>query len=443
MSKLPRCIPALGAVFFASLALAACGGGIPGNAVVQVGGNPITKATFEHWLSVAAASSATATPGKTAPKPVVPDPPNFTNCIAHLEATAPKPTKGQSKPTSAQLKSQCEQQYTALKQEVLGFLISANWVIKEAEERGIKVSDAEVKKQFNQIKDQQFPKEADFQKFLASSGYTVSDLLLRVKLNSLSSKIQQKVSKEAGKKLPAKAEIEKYYEEHKSQFGSPEKRNVKIILTKTEAQAEQAKKEIESGKSFASVAKRVSIDPTSKAKGGEITGVVKGQEEKALDEAVFKAQLNVLGGPIKTPFGYYIYEVKSTTPGNQQTLAQAQSSIKQQLTAEKQQAALAEVRQGIPQEVGRSSTECRTGYVVMDCKGYKAPKTTSSTTGRARRSRRRPRRHRPPRRPPPQRPAPLNSPTPVVPVKRTRTVKHTRRVLLRAFASGPGDGPRG
>ena len=64
--------------FLCLVGLAACGGGgIPGNAVVQVGGNPITKATFEHWLSVAAASSSTTAPGQTAPKPVVPDPPEL------------------------------------------------------------------------------------------------------------------------------------------------------------------------------------------------------------------------------------------------------------------------------------------------------------------------------------------------------------------------------
>lgn len=38
-----------------------------------------------------------------------------------------------------------------------------------------------------------------------------------------------------------------------------------IVLTKTQAQAEKAKKEIEAGKSFSSVAKAVSIDPISKA----------------------------------------------------------------------------------------------------------------------------------------------------------------------------------
>jgi foldase protein PrsA len=377
VSKLTGQVTALCAIFVTALTLTACGGGgVPGNAVVSVNGTPITNSTFNHWMMVAAGSSAAAAPGKTAPKAVVPDPPTYTACIAHLEATAPKPAKGQSKPTPATLKTQCEQQYTALKQQVLGFLISANWVIGEAGEQGIKVSDKEVQKQFNQIKSQQFPKEADFQKFLASSGQTISDLLLRVKLDMLSSKIQQKVSKNAGKK-PSQKEVTAYYEEHKSQYGQPEKRNILIILTKTQAQAEKAKKEVESGKSFASVAKSVSIDPVSKAAGGSLPGVVKGQEEKALDEAVFSAKLNVLGGPIKTPFGYYIYEVKKTIPASQQTLAQVQSAIQQQITAQSQQKSLSEFVKNFRKK-WTARTECRSEYSVQDCKSYKAPPTTST-----------------------------------------------------------------
>jgi foldase protein PrsA len=351
--------------------LAACGG-IPGNAVVSVDGKAITKSTFDHWLAIAASSSSPAA-GKSAPKPVVPDPPSYRNCVAHLQATAPKPAKGQPKPTEATLRAQCEQQYTALKQEVLGFLISANWVLGEAGEQGVKVSDSEVTKQFNTIKSQQFPKEADFQKFLANTGQTVSDLLLRVKLNLLSSKIQQKITKKAGKK-PTQKEISAYYEQHKQQFGQPERRNLLIILTKTQAQAEKAKQEVKSGKGFASVAKKSSIDPVSKASGGTLNGVAKGQEEKALDEAIFKAKPNVLSGPVKTPFGYYIFEVKKALPASQQTLAQVQSSIQQQLTAQNQQKALtAFVKDFRKKWTGR--TECRSEYMVADCKGYKAPKT--------------------------------------------------------------------
>jgi Parvulin-like peptidyl-prolyl isomerase len=377
VSKLSGQIAALGAVFITAVTLTACGGGIPGDAVVSVNGNAISNATFNHWMGVAANSSSAsaAAAGKTATFMPVPDPPTYKACIAHLEATAPKPAKGQAKPTPATLKTQCEQQYTALKQQVLGYLISANWVIGEASDQGIKVTDKEVTKQFNQIKSQQFPKEADFQKFLASTGYTVSDVLLRVKLDLLSRKVQQKVSKDAGKK-PSQQEIAAYYQQHKSQYGQPERRNILIILTKTLAQAEAAKKEVESGKSFASVAKKSSIDPVSKAAGGSLPGVVKGQEEKALDEAVFKAQLNVLGGPIKTPFGYYIYEVKKTLPASQQALSKVQSSIQQQITAQKSQKALSEFVKNFRKK-WTARTECRSQYLVQDCKGYKAPKTSA------------------------------------------------------------------
>jgi foldase protein PrsA len=370
LKKLTRSISALGAVFFAAVGLSACGG-IPGDAVVQVGGTPITNATFAHWMSIAAASSA-ASSGATGAKPVVPDPPNFAACIAHLEATQPKPTKGQTAPTKEALKSQCALQYKALQQEVLGYLISAQWVIGEAADLGIHVSDKEVKKRFEQIRSSQFPKQAEFEKFLATSGQTTSDLLLRVKLSLLSSKIQQKIAK--SKSNITQAQITKYYNENQQRFAVPEHRNVGIILAKTEGQALAAKREIQSGKSFATVAKTASIDPVSKANGGLLTEVVKGQEERALDSAIFSASPHVLSGPVKTPFGYYVFEVKSTAPASKQTLAQAQASIRQQLVATGQQAALTKfVKEFKTKWTGR--TECRAGYMVMDCKGYKAPKT--------------------------------------------------------------------
>jgi foldase protein PrsA len=362
---------ALGAVLFALVGLAACGG-LPGDAVVSVDGKSITKDTFNHWMGVAAASSATT----SGSKPVIPEPPKYTACIASAKAAA-KPAKGQSAPTEAALKSQCEQQYKSLQQEVLGFLISSNWVLGEASSLGVKISDKEVKKNFEKIKDQQFPKAAEFEKFLKTSGQTVSDLLLRVKLNLLSSKIQQKVVKEKSK--VTKAQIAKYFKENPKRFEVAEKRNLLIILTKTEAQAKKAKQEVESGKSFESVAKSVSIDPTSKANGGKLTGVVKGQEEKALDTAIFAAKKNVLSGPVKTPFGYYIYEVTAITPGSQQTLKQAEASIKSQLTATQQQKALSTFVKEFKKK-WMAKTECRSGYKIADCKGYKAPKTKSTSS---------------------------------------------------------------
>ena len=265
---------------------------------------------------------------------------------------------------------------------MLGFLISSQWVLGEADSLGVHVSDKEVRKRFAQIREQQFPKPEEFEKFLANSGQTVSDLLLRVKLNLLSSKIQQKIVKQ--KANVTQAQVSKYYNEHKQRFEVPEKRNVNIILTKTEAAANKAKAEVSSGKSFATVAKSVSIDPLSKTRGGNLPEVVKGQEEQALSEAIFAAKTNVLSGPVKTPFGYYVFEVKGTSPGSVQPLSQAQASVRSQLVATQQQAALSSFVKNFKKK-WTAKTECRASYagtplaaVVMDCKQYKAPKTGPS-----------------------------------------------------------------
>jgi foldase protein PrsA len=374
-----RSLAALGAVFFSVAGIAACGSsGIPSDAVVQVNGQPISKTTLTHWLGIAASASAASTAGQTT-KPAIPEPPAYTACIAHLKAIEPKPAKGQQAKTPVALKTECEQQYKELTQQVLGYLISLDWVFGAAEERGVHVSDAEVVKHFNSLKKESFKTEAAFQSFLAKTGETLSDLLLRVKYSMLSTKLQESITK--AHKNVSEAEVAKYYSEHKSQYGQPERRDLRVVLTKAEADAKQAKSEIESGKSFASVAKSKSIDPTSKNTGGELPGVVKGEEQKALSEAVFAAKQGVLTGPVKTPFGYYVFEVKATHPASQQALTQVKTTIKQQLSSQGSQKALEKFGKDL-QKTWQAKTECRSEYVavVKDCKGYKAPKTPAGTT---------------------------------------------------------------
>ena len=55
------------------------------------------------------------------------------------------------------------------------------------------------------------------------------------------------------------------------------------------------------------VAKKYSIDDTSKAAGGKLPAQAKGTLDKELDDAVFSAKKNELVGPIKTQYGYYVF----------------------------------------------------------------------------------------------------------------------------------------
>jgi len=360
---------ALCAFFVPAAIVAGCGeGGIPGNAVAEVDGTPIERQDFEHWMTVAAKSSGQ-------PDAAVPKPPDYTECIAQAKKTAAKPAKGQPKQTDADFKKQCEQQYNQLRDQVLGLLISFEWIQREAEEQGVKVTDEEVRKSFEEQKKQSFPKDADYEKFLKTSGQTNEDVLMRVRLDQLSNKIREKVTK--GKDKVTDAQIQQYYDKNKNQFAQPERRDLSIVLTKTKAKAEDAKAALQNGQPFKKVAKKYSIDDASKAQGGKLPAVAKGQQEKAFDTAIFGADKGKITGPVKTQFGFYVFKVDKINAASQQTLEQAKATIKQVLSSQNQQKALDAFVKDFRKK-WKEKTECREGYVTQDCKN--APKPTPTPT---------------------------------------------------------------
>jgi foldase protein PrsA len=367
MTKAVRILLALCALAATAAVVAGCGG-VPGNAVATVDGNSIDKSDFTHWLNVAAKSSGQA-------NATVPDPPDYTNCVAQKRKTTPKPAKGQPKTTDAQLKAQCKKEYDQLRDQTVGLLVSYKWIEGEAEEQGVKVTDAEVKKSFDTQKKQNFPKEADYQKFLKQYGQTQDDILLRVKLDLLSQKIRDKVIK--GKDKVSDAQIQSFYEKNKSRFSQPETRDLLVVLTKTEAKAKAAKAAIQSGQAWNAVAKKYSIDDASKAQGGKLAGQAKGTLEKSLDAAVFSAKKGQLSGPVKTQFGYYVFKVTKIKAAKTQTLDQAKTTIKQTLVSQNQQKALTDFVNDFRKR-WREKTECRDGYTTSDCKN--GPKPTPTPT---------------------------------------------------------------
>jgi len=370
MMKTKLCTLALGAFFVPAAIFAGCGG-VPGDAVATVDGTSIEKSDFDHWMTVAAKSGGQS--GAAAPKP-----PSFAACINQKRKTTPKPAKGQPKVTDSQLKTQCKQEYNSLRDQVMQLLVSFEWIEGEAKAKNIKVSDKDVQASFEKQKKQAFPKAADFDKFLKDSGQTEADILKRVRLDTLSNKIRDKVTK--GKDKVTDAQIAAFYNKNKARFAQPERRDLRIVLTKNKAKAQQAKKAIQSGQSFKSVAKKYSIDQASKAQGGKLPAVAKGQQEKALDTAIFDAKKGKLIGPVKTQFGYYVFDVTKITPATQQTLDQAKTTIKQTLASQNQQKALDSFVKSFRKR-WKAKTDCREGYRTQDCKN--APKATPTPTATA------------------------------------------------------------
>lgn len=361
-----RSILALGAFFALGAGISACGSGVPGNSVAVVAGNPVTLQTFNHWMYVAAKGNAAQGGGNT-PVIVPNDPPNFASCIAQARKEIPQTAK---QPT-ATLKSECHALFTSLSSQVLDFLIRGYWYQADAAREGIKVTDAQVQQEFNRERKAQYSTPAALQSFLNQSGFTVQDLLFRIRLNLTIRKLIAKHTKSV-----TSAQIATYYATHQSEFGTPETRDWRIVLTHTASQANAAKAALASGQSWSAVAKKYSIDPATKNKGGVMTNVSKGTTDQALEAAAFTAPLNQVVGPVKGQFGYYIVDVTKITRGTQKSLSQVTPLIRQTLVAEQQSAAQNAV-DGSAKKHWMSKTKCRSAYLMADCSGYKAPKSTT------------------------------------------------------------------
>ncbi len=167
----------------AVVALASCASS-HGETVVAVAGQPITKATVDHWMSALAAGPVTA-PGQ--PKADVPQPPNYVACISYKKRYQP----GNSGSTQAQLKTQCELEYQRLKLQALYTLITGDWVQGEATELNAKISGQELERRLASVKRQSFPGGMSFDEYLASTRLTEADFLLGLKLTLLTDKVQR------------------------------------------------------------------------------------------------------------------------------------------------------------------------------------------------------------------------------------------------------------
>src|SRR5918992_351714 len=320
--------------------------GVPGSAVATVDGEPIERQSFDHWLTIAAKSGG-------GPKATVPAPPDYANC---------------KKP-----KRECAADYEALRDQVVQLLVSAQWIEGEAKNRGISVPESEVEKAFDEQKQRSFPKEGAFERFLKTSGQTRQDVLMRVRFDLLWNRIRDQVTK--GEDSVTDDRIRAYYRQNLERFAQPERRDLRMVLAGSRTDADAAMAELAAGRSWSAVARKHSIDEATKARGGQLDDVARGQQERPLDKAIFRASEAAVNGPVKTRFGYYVFTVTNVDKASRQTFEQAKPTIAQLLAAETEQKTLDGFVESFRKK-WRERTECRDGFLTPYCSNGPEPTAT-------------------------------------------------------------------
>ncbi len=145
---------------------------------------------------------------------------------------------------------------------------------------------------------------------------------------------------------PSQQEIQTYYNQHRSEYTSPETATSRHILIKLEpnadakadaaakAKAEDILKQIQNGGNFAELAKKYSDDPGSKDNGGELGPSQRGRMVPEFDNAIFSQKIGDTK-IVKSQFGYHIVQVESRQAAHEQPLSEVQDTIKATLSREK------------------------------------------------------------------------------------------------------------
>ena len=132
-------------------------------------------------------------------------------------------------------------------------------------------------------------------------------------------------------------ETKAYYDAHPGTFTAPEEFRVSHILVKTDAEAADLKKRLAQGEDFAALARKASIDATTRSKGGDLGMLKKGQTVPEFEKALVILKPGEVSQPVATQFGYHLIKLVERVPGPALSYEDAKDQVKDQVLIEKKQ----------------------------------------------------------------------------------------------------------
>ena len=215
-------------------------------------------------------------------------------------------------------------------------------LVQKAKDLNISV-DGEVSKRVAQIqRDSGIAQPEKFQDYVKEgTGMSFEDFKLEMKNDMLRQRV---IRQEVGDKVNVKhEEIEKYYNEHKTEFVRDERIFLREILVSTEnkdaagkAAAEKKAKDLvaraRKGERFPEMARDNSDSVTNKSY-GQLDPYKKGAIAKAIEDQVWNQPKGYVTDPISTPAGYLILRVDEHQKAGQPELSEVENEIMEKLYA--------------------------------------------------------------------------------------------------------------
>jgi peptidyl-prolyl cis-trans isomerase C len=200
-----------------------------------------------------------------------------------------------------------------------------------AKDNGVVVKAEEIDAQIAAIQ-KSYPDDSSFQQAISDQGMTFKAWRQRLQNTMLQKLVARKVVEAAPS--VTEAEMQQYYNEHRSQFEVPESAQVRQITVATESDAKAMETELKKGKKMADLAKKYSISPEA-PQGGNVGWVEKGLTD--IFEPAFHMKQGQRSPVFKSSFGWHIFEVTGRKPSRIKTYSEAKDQIKSILMEKREQ----------------------------------------------------------------------------------------------------------
>jgi peptidyl-prolyl cis-trans isomerase C len=247
--------------------------------------------------------------------------------------------------------------------QILDQLIGTTLLYQESQAAGTAASDEDAQQQVAAL-EKRVNNPDTFNQLLQRQQMTRQELQETLKEDlSIQNYVQQKIAPTV---QVSDAEAKAFYDKNSDKMKHPERVQVSHILIRvpkdaTDEQKATAKKkaedllqQIKGGADFAQLATANSDDPGSKARGGALGWIQRGQTVKPFEDAAFALKPQQVSGVVESPFGYHIIKQTDHEAAGTTTFDEAEGQIKNFLTQQKVQAA---VRAKVQELIGKAKIQ--------------------------------------------------------------------------------------
>lgn len=231
-----------------------------------------------------------------------------------------------------------DKKIASLKPQLIDRLIEDRLILQEAKKSGIKIDNDKISERVDGIK-KAYPSDSVFQAALKQQGLSQADLENKIReqlllYNIIDLKIRRAI-------LINPTEVTAFYQEHKKDIVTPERREFMAATMDTPQLASKVFSALRHNDDPDEIAGRYGVVFNNLDASG------RGHLKKEVEDVVFKLKEGEVSTPVKIDSKYYIFRLNKITAPRQETLAESQERIYNMLLEKKMQEKLTEWIDGL------------------------------------------------------------------------------------------------